>query len=92
MRGASRASRVALMIAASLGLAAAPAWSALQLRRISLDGAGGGIAESTSYQLVVAYGQHDADQAALSAQYGYLGGVYAELPNSLIFADGFEVD
>lgn len=74
------------------GIAAMPAWSALQLRRVSLDAAGGGMAESNAYRIVVAYGQHDADQAAFSAQYTYLGGVYAQLPGNVIFADGFEVD
>ncbi len=92
MRGSSRVIGGVVMIAVLLGFAAMPAWSALQLRRISIDGAGGGLAESTNFQLIVAYGQHDADQAAFSVQYAYLGGVYAQLPNSLIFADGFEVD
>jgi hypothetical protein len=75
-----------------LGITMMPAWSAFQLRRASLDAAGGGSAESDSYQIVVAYGQHDADQAAFSAHYTWQGGVYAQLPGNVIFADGFEVD
>ena len=66
--------------------------STYRLDRVSIDAAGGGVAESATYSLLVAFGQHDADVRSSSVTYDYAGGVFAQVPNDTLFQDGFEGD
>lgn len=76
--------------AALLGISTAFAQSVYRLDRVSVDGAGGGVAEGVTYSLLVSIGQHDADAASSSATYRYAGGVFAQIPDDMLFRDGFE--
>ncbi len=62
------------------------------LDRASVDHAGGGVAESTTYQMVIAIGQHDADVESINGGYRYVGGVFARVPSDVLFRDDFEGD
>jgi hypothetical protein len=63
---------------------------AYRLDRVSVDGAGGGVSEGQQYQIVLAFGQHDADAVAAGGPYVYRGGVFAMVPSDTLFIDGFE--
>ncbi len=80
------ASGVALLLAVSTALAQ----TAYRLDRASVDAAGGGVAESANYALLVSLGQHDAGQTSNSQTYAYAGGVFAQIPGDMLFRDGFE--
>jgi hypothetical protein len=67
-----------------------PAQDVLRLERASGDGAGGGVAESARYRVVVAYGQPDAGPASSGGRYAFAGGVFAAVPTDVLLRDGFE--
>ncbi|HQW64489.1 MAG: hypothetical protein KA911_02725 [Xanthomonadales bacterium] len=75
--------------ALALGVAAQATY---RLDRASTDGAGGGVSENVQYRLLLAFGQHDADQVASGGPYRWSGGVFAQVPTEAIFRDGFESD
>ena len=51
-----------------------------------------GVSENVQYRLLLAFGQHDADQVASGGPYRWSGGVYAQVPTEAIFRDSFESD
>ena len=90
-----RARRAATgLLGAALGIVAlgAAAQATYRLDRASNDGAGGGVSENVQYRLLLAFGQHDADQVASGGPYRWSGGVFAQVPAEAIFRDGFESD
>ncbi len=56
----------------------------------SADGHGGGISQAATYTVVLAAGQPDAQPSASGGVYAFAGGVFAALPNDVMFRDGFE--
>jgi hypothetical protein len=75
-----------------LAATAVSAGDSYQLDRASVDHGGGGFAESSSYLMVIAIGQHDAGVESGGANYRYAGGVLARVPSDVVFRDGFEGD
>lgn len=88
-RRASAAVLGAALCIVALGVAAQASY---RLDRASADGAGGGVSENVRYRLLLAFGQHDADQVASGGPYRWSGGVYAQVPAEAIFRDSFESD
>jgi hypothetical protein len=86
--------RKAALLAAALGVVAlgVAAQATYRLDRASIDGAGGGASENAQYRLLLAFGQHEADQTASGGPYRWSGGVFAQVPAEAIFRDGFESD
>lgn len=84
----------AALLASALGIVAlgVAAQATYRLDRASTDGAGGGMSENVQYRLLLAFGQHDADQVASGGPYRWSGGVFAQVPADAIFSDSFEVD
>ena len=82
-----RASTALLLVAIT---AAASAGDSYRLDRASVDHGGGGFAENVNYQLVVAIGQHDADAVSSGGGYRYSGGVFAGVPDDVLFKNDFE--
>jgi hypothetical protein len=85
--GPPRAPAILLLIVTA---AAAAAGDSYRLDRASADHGGGGLAANANYQLVVAIGQHDADVVSSGGGYRYSGGVFAGVPDDVLFKNDFE--
>jgi hypothetical protein len=92
MRRDPDAMRNALTALVLLAATVVSAGDSYHLDRASIDHAGGGAAESPSYQMVIAIGQHDADVESVNAGYRYVGGVFAQVPTDVLFKNDFEGD
>lgn len=95
MRAESRPRRAGMLLLSVLTVSPLPlanAGDSYRLDRASVDHAGGGLAVSNTYELVVAIGQHDAGEMSQSGTYRYAGGVFARVPTDVLFKNGFEAD